>query len=84
MSSSAKLQQVTALLDQLVNDTTIPKNIRKSIQEIKEMLLNDKSSLDIRAATANSRLDEIANDPNIPPHARTTIWSVISQLETIK
>ncbi|HQA80853.1 MAG TPA: UPF0147 family protein, partial [Methanoregulaceae archaeon] len=37
----------------------------------------------LRAAEAISKIDEISNDPNMPVHARTRIWELVSQLETI-
>jgi hypothetical protein len=28
-------------------------------------------------------IDEVSNDPNMPVHARTRIWELVSQLETV-
>ena len=79
-----KLRQITAVLDQLAEDTSVPRNIRKGAKESKELLLNSEDALDVRAASATYILDELANDPNIPLHGRTLIWNIISQLETVK
>lgn len=84
MSTKQALKEIIISLDHLIEDVAIPKNIRKVISEAKEMLLNEKTPLDVRSATANSKLDELANDPNIPMHARTALWSVMSKLETVK
>ncbi|MEW6069980.1 MAG: UPF0147 family protein [Candidatus Thermoplasmatota archaeon] len=78
------LQEVLTPLEQLAEDFTIPKNIRKIFSEVKEILLNTKNPLDVKCATANSRLEELVNDPNLPMHARTTLWEVMSKLETIR
>ena len=39
--------------------------------------------MDVRCAGAINILDDLANDPNIPLQARTLIWQIISQLETV-
>jgi hypothetical protein len=78
------VREVIESLEQLEDDTSIPKNIRKIILEARQILLNTNTPLDVRSATTNSRLEEIVNDPNIPLHARTLLWGVMSKLETIK
>ncbi len=84
MDSSTKTKQVIDVLDQLSEDTSVPRNIRRGATEAKERLLRQNDALDVRCASAIFILDELANDPNIPIHARTLIWNIISQLETIK
>lgn len=79
-----RLNQVMDVLDQLAEDTSVPRNIRRGATQAKEILLNDSEALDVRTASAVFILDELANDPNIPLHGRTLIWNIISQLETIK
>jgi uncharacterized protein (UPF0147 family) len=78
-----KVKQITEVLDQLAEDTSVPRNIRRGAKEAKDLLLGQKEALDVRAASASFILDELANDPNIPLHGRTLIWNVISQLETV-
>jgi uncharacterized protein (UPF0147 family) len=84
MDNEAKLKQIIDVLDQLSEDTSVPRNIRRGATSAKERLLQTKEALDVRAASAIFILDELANDPNIPLHGRTLIWNIISQLETIK
>ena len=84
MDSEAKLKQIIDVLDQLAEDTSVPRNIRRGATTAKERLLQSKEALDVRSASAIFILDELANDPNIPLHGRTLIWNIISQLETIK
>ncbi|UUX91883.1 UPF0147 family protein [Methanoplanus endosymbiosus] len=71
------------MLQQITEDSTIPRNIRKVADETKKVLTNEKQTLGLRAATAISMIDEISNDPNMPVHARTRIWGLVSQLETV-
>jgi uncharacterized protein (UPF0147 family) len=82
--TNTRLNQVIEVLDQLAEDTSVPRNIRRGATQAKEKLLNQNDALDFRTASAVMILDELANDPNIPLHGRTLIWNIISQLETIK
>jgi uncharacterized protein (UPF0147 family) len=84
MESDAKLKQIMEVLDQLAEDTSVPRNIRRGATSAKERLQQSKEAMDVRAASAVFILDELANDPNIPLHGRTLIWNIISQLEMIK
>jgi uncharacterized protein (UPF0147 family) len=78
-----KLKQVTEVMDQLIEDTSVPRNIRRGADNAKKSLLNKGDALDVRVAKAVNILDELANDPNIPLHGRTLIWNIISGLETV-
>ena len=79
-----RLKQIMEVLDQLAEDTSVPRNIRRGAADDKERLTNKNEALDIRSASAVMILDELANDQNIPLHGRTLIWNIISQLETVK
>jgi hypothetical protein len=79
-----RLKQILTMLDQLAEDTSVPRNVRRGAQSAKERLLVHHEPMDLRAATANSVLDDLANDPNIPLHGRTAIWNIMSQLETLR
>ncbi len=70
-------------LDRISNDDTVPRNIRRSAENIKKVLSNEKESLSVRAAMVISALDDIGNDPNVPIHTRTLIWGLSSRLESI-
>ncbi len=78
-----KLEQVSGGLDQLMEDTSVPRNIRRGAEEAKEILFDTSSALDVRKSSAINILDDLANDPNIPLHGRTLIWSLMSQLEPL-
>lgn len=83
MDAEEKIKQIIEVLDQLAEDTTVPRNIRRGAKQAKNILMKTDDALDVRAASATFILDEIANDPNIPLHGRTLIWNIISQLETV-
>jgi uncharacterized protein (UPF0147 family) len=75
--------EVLSLLDEMSQDTSVPKNVRKNAQDAKIKMENAKTSLDIRCATAISMLDEISNDPNVPSHGRASLYTIISKLEAL-
>jgi len=83
MNTEDRIRQIIEVLDQLAEDTTVPRNIRRGANDAKTYLLKT-DALDVRVASAIMILDELANDPNIPLHGRTQIWNLISQLETVK
>jgi uncharacterized protein (UPF0147 family) len=84
VDAEEKLKQISKILEQLAEDTSVPRNIRRGAKESQELLLKSNEALDVRAASVIFKLDELANDPNIPLHGRTLIWNIISQLETVK
>lgn len=84
MVDNVKLKQILDVLDQLAEDTSVPRNIRRGATDAKGRLIQTDEAMDVKAASATSILDELANDPNIPLHGRTLIWNIISQLETMK
>jgi len=83
MSADDRLQQLAGVMDQLIDDTSVPRNIRRGADNAKKVLLDSSDALDVRIASAVSQLDDLANDPNIPLHGRTIIWNIISGLETV-
>ncbi|WP_048144215.1 UPF0147 family protein [Methanothrix harundinacea] len=83
MTAENVIKQCVEVLERIMSDDTVPRNIRRSADSVKATLLNVQESEAIRAASAISILDEISNDPNIPLHTRTLIWNVASQLETV-
>ena len=71
---------ILALLEQIINDRTVPKNIRATAEGSKSVLTG-KDAEEVKISTAIHMLDEIANDPNIPVYTRTHIWNLVSMLE---
>lgn len=71
------------MLQHMMEDSTIPRNIRRVADDTRKVLMDGSQTMGLRAATAISMIDEISNDPNMPVHARTRIWELVSQMETI-
>jgi len=81
--AETKLQQIASLMEVVINDTSIPKNVRKSVSDAKEKLQSN-DELIMKTSAAVYALDEVSNDINMPAHARTQIWTILSALESIR
>ncbi|MDD3420819.1 MAG: UPF0147 family protein [Methanocellales archaeon] len=77
------IKQCIAILGQIIEDGSVPRNIRRAAEGARTVLFNTKIPPSIRAASAMSILNEVSNDLNIPLHARTLIWGIASQLERV-
>ncbi|MFH1779890.1 MAG: UPF0147 family protein [Candidatus Micrarchaeota archaeon] len=77
-----ELIPIAELLTQLLDDTSIPRNVRMIISGAKEKLEKQEFAVGISAAIY--ALEEVSNDVNLPMHARTLIWNLLSELESIK
>lgn len=77
------MENCILMLQHIQEDSSIPRNIRRVADETRTLLTNNNKAMGLRAAEAISKIDEISNDPNMPIHARTRIWELVSQLETI-
>ncbi|MEK6917051.1 MAG: UPF0147 family protein [Nanoarchaeota archaeon] len=76
------LQETIEILQELLEDHTVPKNVRLKIQEIINSL-NEKADLSIKVNKALSLLDEISDDNNLQAYTRTQIWNIASMLESL-
>lgn len=84
LSPADKLKNISSMLEEIVEDTTVPRNIRAAADNAKNALHNEEQELIVRSATAIQYLDDISEDPNMPIHTRTQIWGIVSELETVK
>jgi uncharacterized protein (UPF0147 family) len=75
--------EITNLLEDILNDHGVPRNIKNSITE-SLTILNGKSSSEEKVASVVSILDEASNDPNLSMHTRTHIWNIVSVLEGLQ
>ena len=81
--SEEDIKKFIGTLDTIVNDESVPKNIRRSADKMKKILSNEKVSPVKRTAQVISELEIIGNDTNMPMHTRTKVWGLTSQLESI-
>ena len=84
MNNEESFERCDQILKHIMEDTSVPRNIRRAAEKSKDILANEEEEDTIKASTVISILDEISNDPNIPIHARTLIWNVLSELESVR
>ncbi len=82
MSESA-FQPIVQYLEELLGDTSVPRNVRAAIARAKEKL-QAKEAPSQCISGAIYALDEVSNDINLPMHARTMIWNMLSELEAMR
>lgn len=78
-----KVKQIVEVLNQIVKDTSVPRNIRRGAEEARDILLDESQDIKNRSSSALYILEELSNDRNLPMHARTTLWNVAGALETL-
>ncbi len=81
--ASTEIESVVEMMDAILEDTGVPRNIRNVIGEAKAKVVESEDK-NIAVVEAVYALDDISNDINMPAHTRTEIWSIISELENIK
>ena len=79
-----RTNQALAVLSQVSEDNTTPRNIRRAAKGAMDALQLIQYTPAVRASNAISGLDEILQDPNMPPYTRVRLWNVMSLLEAIK
>ncbi len=77
------LEAVVSLLENMLNDRGVPKNVKESIDEGLSVLRKPDAG-SVQVAEAASILDEVSNDPNLSVYGRTVLWDAISKLEVLK
>ena len=76
-------QEINTLLQDIMEDRGVPRNIKISLEESVN-ILNGKDSQEEKIASIISILDDASGDPNLSFHARTKIWNMVSVLESFK
>lgn len=77
------IAKLVSLLDGLIEDSSIPRNVRSAITNAKTKLTANEDKL-AALSGAIYALDEVSNDINMPMHGRTMIWNIMSELEIMK
>jgi uncharacterized protein (UPF0147 family) len=75
--------EITVLLEEILEDRGVPRNIKSSITE-SLTIINGKTSNEEKIASVISILDEASNDPNLSMPTRTHIWNIVSVLEGLQ
>jgi uncharacterized protein (UPF0147 family) len=75
-----KVEQAIEALQEIINDATVPRNIKEKLQHAVSELGNAANS-SISIDKAMQQLEEAAEDTNLQSYTRTQIWGVASVLE---
>lgn len=76
--------KVETLLNGMMNDRSVPRNIKRVSQKSIEELHRRDDSPAVLSSNVMYMIGDLSQDPNIPFHSRTTIYRIISLLEKIK
>ncbi|NOX71142.1 MAG: hypothetical protein GXO64_00390 [Candidatus Micrarchaeota archaeon] len=76
-------ERIKELLEDVLNDHGMPRTIRTALEE-SLATLGDEEDINVKLASIISALDEASGDPNISSYARTRIWNLMSELESMK
>ena len=79
-----ELNDVAELMEEVIDDTTVPRNIRKCVDDAKQKIMAKSEETGLRITSAIYILDDISKDINMPSHTRTEIWTIISELERLR
>lgn len=77
------LDKAIVLIDQILEDKTVPRNIRELAEKAKASLLSKDVELSVRVSKAIQYFDEISEDSNMPVYTRTQVWSIVTLLESL-
>jgi uncharacterized protein len=75
-----KIEQAKEALRELINDTTVPRNIKEKLQHALTAL-GEQTNSSLNIDKAKQQIEEVADDPNLQSYIRTQIWGVTSLLE---
>ena len=76
--------KVDYLLNGMINDRGVPRNIKRVAQKGIDELKREDDSPAVLASSVMYMITDLSQDANIPFHSRTTIYRIISLLENIK
>jgi len=77
-----KLQNIMSFLEDLREDSTVPRNVKVKITEVNEILKTDLEK-SLKIDKVMHIFDELNDDSNIDSFTRTQLWNVVSMLEAV-
>jgi len=75
---------VEVLLNGMINDRSVPRNIKRIAQQCIDELHKEGLTPGIIASNIMYMVDDLSQDPNCPFHTRTTLFRLLSLLENVK
>ena len=82
-SLSQQIENLKSMIDDVLKDRGIPKNIRTVIEDVKSKISSANPKSEDFSSTIYALYD-ISNNINMPAYTRTSIWEIISEMERIK
>ena len=82
MKTEEYINKVVVELKELLEDTSVPKNVKESIERVIK-ILEENGDMSLKINKALNGLDEIADDINMQSYTRTQIWNIVSMLEKV-
>jgi len=77
-------KNVESLLHGMMGDRSVPRNVKRVAQKGINIIQQGNESPGILASNVLYLTVDLSQDPNIPFSARTTVYRIISLLETIR
>jgi uncharacterized protein len=78
-----KVMEVVNMINSVLEDGSIPKNIRGVLSGARNRLVSNEE-LVVKVSAAIYLIEPVSEDVNLPSHARTQIWGIMGALESIK
>ncbi|MDI3543871.1 MAG: uncharacterized protein PWQ28_152 [Candidatus Woesearchaeota archaeon] len=78
-----EFDDVLSAIDEILEDATVPRNVKNKMEEIKQIILKSDVETSIKINQALNILDDLSEESNINSFTRTQIWNVASLLESI-
>jgi uncharacterized protein (UPF0147 family) len=75
------IDEVHQLLELILQDGAVSKNIREILSEIKEEL-KDEKNIALKINAALQKTEDLSLDPNLSADVRTQLWSLTTLLES--
>ncbi|MCF7872258.1 UPF0147 family protein [Candidatus Woesearchaeota archaeon] len=79
-----EINQVNEIFEDLLDDSSVSKNIKIKINSMKKDLKNsNEQEMSLTANKIIYDLEELSNDVNLPAHIRTQLFLITSTLERL-
>ncbi len=78
-----EIQDIKDLIDMLLGDAMIPKNVKNILQNIGSIIEKEGKNV-VKLSEAIYGLQDISSDPNLPLNAKSDVWQLLNKLEKIK
>ena len=75
------IDEVQDLLQTLLQDTSLSRNVKEILVEMQEELKNERD-LGLKINSALQKVEDLSLDTNLGPYVRTQIWNLSTLLES--